>query len=110
MVAPATATPKQQAWIRAINRATAEHIVVYRVSPTLLGVASVVDGQWTRKPYTVTITGQRPQDARCDCLAGQRGQTCKHLAAAVYARKHHVYALAPASRPAASNPLDALFA
>ncbi len=107
MVPAATATPKQQAWIRAINRATVERIVVYRISPTMLGVASVAGGRWTRKPYTVTITGTRAQDAQCDCLGGQRGQTCKHLAAAVYARKHHVYAVKPTP---AHDPLGDCFA
>jgi hypothetical protein len=97
MVAKAPAfSPETEALARAFERAVAEKIVVYRVAnPTMLGVASVVNG-WTLKPYTITITGEQPQDVTCDCASGQHGRACKHRAVAIFARQHHVYAQRPA--------------
>jgi hypothetical protein len=83
---------------RAIARAKAEGIVVYRRGNDALGVATVVNGKWTRKDYILTITGPCAGDLTCSCPAGSKGTTCKHLAAGIFARKHHVYAINPISR------------
>ena len=107
MVPAQTPSPKAAKWIAALERATTEQIVVYRVSPTMLGVAAIVDGQWTRKPYTITITGAGACEATCDCPGARKGHTCKHLAAAVFARKHGVYACKPR---VAVDPLAECFA
>jgi hypothetical protein len=116
MVAQAL-SPKTQDLARAFQRATVEKIVVYRAGVDSLAVATVADGAWTEKPYHITATGERPQDVVCDCPAAAHGRTCKHIAAAVFARKYHVYALAPKPRPAAcplcgmelANPMHEVF-
>ncbi len=87
--------PKPQRLTRAFDRATAERVVVYRLDSNTLGVAVVVDGVWTAKPYRLTVLGARPQDLVCNCLAGQHDRTCKHLAAGIFARQHRVYAVQP---------------
>jgi hypothetical protein len=82
---------------RALARAKQEGIVVYRRGTDALGVATVVDDKWTRKDYLLTITGPCAGDLICSCPAGSKGTTCKHLAAGIFARKHHVYAINPIS-------------
>lgn len=92
--------PVRQAWTRAMERATAERIVVFKVGDHL-GVGSVIDGALVTKPYVLTIHGDRPLDVTCTCKAGEAGRICKHRAAAVYARKYGVYAVAPVTTSAA---------
>jgi hypothetical protein len=82
---------------RALARAKAEGIVIYRRGNEALGVANVVDGTWTRKNYILTVIGTGAGDLTCSCPAGSKGTTCKHLAAGIFARKHHVYAINPIS-------------
>ena len=94
MAAPAV-SPQADPLVGAFERATAERIVVFRIDSNTLGVAAVVDGVWTEKPYRLTILGARPQDLACNCLAGQHDRTCKHLAAGIFARQHRVYAVQP---------------
>ena len=95
-----------RAIVRAYERAKAEKIVVYRVNPLLLGVASVADG-WKFRPYSITITGNGIKDVRCNCAAGLNGRLCKHAVAAMFARKHGVYACKPIPT---SDPLAGLIA
>jgi hypothetical protein len=66
-----------------------------------------VDGVFTRKPYVLTITGTGAGDVVCSCPAGQKGTACKHLAVALFCRKHHVYAVKPVET---SDPLAEVFA
>jgi hypothetical protein len=83
---------------RALTRATAEGYVVYRRGADALGVATVVNGTWTRKDYILTVTGLCAGDLTCSCPAGAKGRVCKHLATGVYARKYGVFAINPISR------------
>jgi hypothetical protein len=84
---------------RAFSRAVAEKIVVTHTSDArVLAVASVTGGIWSAKPYHITVTGPQPEDVTCDCPAGSHGRTCKHLAVAIFAREHHVYAQRPTAR------------
>jgi hypothetical protein len=94
MVAPISTTfsLKSDPLARAFRRATSERIVVYRCDADRLGVATVVGGVWTDKPYCIRVTGPQPEDVTCDCPAGIHGRTCKHLAVAIFAREYHVYA------------------
>jgi hypothetical protein len=85
----------QSALLRALNRASNEKIVVYRLDGHTLGVASVAGGTWADKPYHVAVTGTHTQDVACDCPAGRNRRTCKHVAAAVFSRKYHVTAKRP---------------
>ena len=95
--------------VRGFNRAADEKLVIFRVNPTLLGVASVAHG-WSLKPYSIAITGPRPQDVACECIAAKRGLECKHRSLAVYCRRHNVYALKPQAITATRDPLADLFA
>lgn len=95
-----------RALIRAFERACLERIVVFRVNPRLLGVATVKDGRWQLRPYEITIYGPRVGDISCNCDAGLVGRICKHRASALFARKHGVYACKP--RPT-SDPMAAFF-
>ena len=108
-MATLAALPQTATLARALERATVERVVVYRIDGETLGVASVVNGIWTDKPYRLTVLGARPQDLVCNCLAGQHARTCKHLAAGIYARQYHVYAVAPKpqSQPATHTPAPA---
>jgi len=83
-----------RAIVRAYERAKAEKIVVFRVNPLMLGVASV-SGGWKLRPYEITITGAGIKDVRCNCAAGLNGRLCKHAVCAMFARKHGVYACKP---------------
>jgi hypothetical protein len=105
-VATLAALPQTASLVRALDRATAERVVVYRIDSNTLGVAAIVDGTWTTKPYRIALLGSRPQDVACNCLAGQHARTCKHVAAAIFARKYHVYAVAPKpeTQPATPTP------
>ena len=96
MVPAPNASPKAQALVRGFNRAVAEKLVIFRVDRATMGVATVVNGTWTLKPYSIAITGPRAQDVTCDCTAAKRGLECKHRSLAVYCRRHSVYALRPA--------------
>jgi hypothetical protein len=109
MVTPATLSPQAATLTRAFDRATTERVVVYRIDSETLGVAAIVDGVWTAKPYRLTVLGARPQDLACNCLAGQHARTCKHLAAGIFARSHRVYAVVPkpATEPAAPKAMPA---
>ena len=100
MVATATPSPKTAPLARAFDRATDEKIVVYRIDAGTLGVAAIVDGVWTDKPYRLTVAGDQPQDVACDCPAGQHSLACKHLAAAIFSRKYGVIAKRPEPKPA----------
>jgi hypothetical protein len=91
--------PHQSALLRALDRATTEKIVVYRVDASTLGVATMTGGSWAEKPYHISVTGERPQDCHCDCTAARNGRPCKHLATALLARKYHVYAHRPEAKP-----------
>lgn len=97
----------------AINRARTEKIVVYQAGEKALGVATVTNGMWVEKPYTLSVHGDSPLDVSCDCPAGQTNTICKHRAAGIYARKHHVFAVHPATAPAPvagrRDPLRDLF-
>jgi hypothetical protein len=101
MVAPfiTTFSLKPDPLARAFNRATSERVVVYRRDAGRLGVATVVGGVWTDKPYCIRVIGPQPEDVTCDCPAGSYGRACKHLAVASFAREYHVYARRPASNP-----------
>lgn len=94
MAAPAV-SPQADPLVGAFERATAERIVVFRIDSNTLGVAAIVDGVWTAKPYHLAILGARPQDLACNCLAGQHARTCKHVAAGIFARQHRVFAVQP---------------
>jgi hypothetical protein len=98
----ASLSPQQSALLRALDRATTEKIVVYRVDPSTLGVATVAGGTWTDKPYHIAITGTHTMDVACDCPAAAHGRTCKHIAAAAFARKYHVTAKRPEPKPVSS--------
>jgi len=78
--------------------------VVFRQDAATLGVATVAAGTWTEKPYHISVTGERPQDCHCDCMAARNGRPCKHLATALLARKYHVYARRPEAQLAAPKP------
>jgi hypothetical protein len=97
MAAPVV-SPQADPLVGAFERATAERIVVFRIDSITLGVAAVVDGVWTEKPYRLTVLGARPQDLACNCLAGQHARTCKHVAVGIFARKYRVYAVQPVKR------------
>jgi hypothetical protein len=99
--------PQADPLVRALDRATSERVVVYRIDSETLGVASVVDGVWTAKPYRLAILGSRPQDLACNCLAGQHARTCKHLAAGIFARQNRVYAVQPAVQAATPKTVPA---
>jgi hypothetical protein len=91
MVSPAVATskplsPECAALARAFDRAKAERLVCF---PAAQGV-------WECKSYTLVETGPRPQDVACNCLAGERGLTCKHSACVTFCRKYHVRPIKPA--------------
>jgi hypothetical protein len=100
--------PHQSALLRALNRATVERIVVFHQDAGTLGVATVASGIWTDKPYHISVTGERPQDCRCDCMAARNGRTCKHLATALLARKYGVYAHRPEPQPETATPTSAV--
>ncbi len=108
MIPSPTASPKAQALVRGFNRAVAEKLVIFRVNPTLMGVATVANG-WAVKPYELRITGPRPQDVTCNCAAGRKGTECKHRSLSIYCRRHNVYALAPQATKAVRDPLADLF-
>jgi hypothetical protein len=110
MVSPAVATsktlsPECAALARAFGRAVSEKIVVFRISPTSLGVATVADGRWTRKPYTLSVVGERAQDVVCCCPASLKGRECKHRATGIFCRKYGVYARQPQPAFDPSNDL-----
>ena len=68
--APATCPAQRACWLRAWDRAKAEKLIPFRVSP----------GIWAVKAYTVTVTGAGWSDLTCSCPAGQHGIICKHAA------------------------------
>jgi hypothetical protein len=92
----AISTGQQSALLRALSRAKAERIVVFRIDTFTLGVATVANG-WQERPYRIRIDGTRTQDCHCECEAANKRLICKHLASALFARKHHVYAQKPKS-------------
>ena len=63
MVAPAL-SPKTETLARALDRATAERVVVYRIDSETLGVGAIVDGMWTDKPYRLAILVAGPRISR----------------------------------------------
>ncbi len=88
--------PVRQAWANALERARTEQLVVWKTGGAL-GVGAVVGGAVVARPYTLTPSGPRPIDVTCTCKAAEAGRICKHRAAAVFARKYRVYAVAPAA-------------
>jgi hypothetical protein len=93
----ASLSPHQSALLKAFGRATAEKIVVFRTgNPHMLGVAAIVDDRWARKPHTIVSSGEHPQEGSGFCPAGSKSRGCKHLAAAIFARKHHIDLRRPA--------------
>ncbi len=101
MVALPTASPKAQKLVAAFNRAVAEKLVAFHLSPTELGVATEAAGIWTEKPYRLTVTGPRAQEVTCKCPAAKRGLECKHRAVAVFCRRRGAYAVRPAVKEVA---------
>lgn len=73
----------------ALARAAAERLVAYPTAdPTL----------WTCKSYHITITGRRLTDVECDCAdAIFRGRICKHAVCVIFARKHGIRPVRPAT-------------
>lgn len=89
MIAEAQApASKADTLARAFDRAKAERLVAFRNA----------DGTWSCKDYTLTVTGDRPQDVSCSCPAGARGLTCKHAVCVMFCRKHHVLPVRPVER------------
>lgn len=85
---------------RGLARAKNEGIVVYRTADAnRLGVAAIKNDVWSEKPYILTVHGPRYRDLTCNCLAGQSGTLCKHVAVGMLARKHGVYAIRPQVAP-----------
>src|SRR5690348_14954224 len=86
MVAPAVAHREalRRDLLRALARAQAERIVVFRRDACTLGVAVAAAGGLLVKPYLVAVTGAEPGDVACSCPAGAAGRACKHLAAAIF--------------------------
>ena len=66
----ATCPAQRACWLRAWDRAKAEKLIPFRVSP----------GVWAVKAYTVAVTGPGWSDLACSCPAGQHGIICKHAA------------------------------
>ena len=96
MVAQApTLSPQCAALARAFDRAKAERLIAFQVSPTA----------WECKSYTLTVTGPRPQDLACSCIAGTRGLTCKHVATVAFARKYGLHPIRPVAAPAVFQPI-----
>lgn len=73
-------SPERAALARAFDRAKSERLVCFPAGP----------GAWECKSYRQVEIGPRPQDVACNCVAGQRGLTCKHAACVVFCRKYHV--------------------
>ena len=62
---------------RALARATAEHIVVYR-RVRALGVATVTGGIFTRKPYTLSSLARAPAISSAPALPARRAHLQAH--------------------------------
>jgi hypothetical protein len=96
MIAEAVApTSRTSALSRAFERAKAERLLTFRNE----------DGTWSCKSYTLTVTGERPQDVACSCPAGTRGLICKHAVLVMFCRKHHVRPIRPV-KPVMVNGMD----
>ena len=70
MVPHPSCSPARSCWIRAFDRAAAEHLIPFRTAPTT----------WTVKTYTVRVVGAGWSDLACTCPAGRTARVCKHAA------------------------------
>ena len=74
--------PVTPAWERALARAAADRLagrIPERISPRTYRIASASNNP----AHIVTIRSVVNLQATCDCVAAQRGLTCRHCAAAL---------------------------
>jgi hypothetical protein len=88
------------AMLRALDRAKVERLVAFQVSPTA----------WACKSYTLTVTGPRPQDVACNCIAGVRALVCKHAVCVIFCRKYGLHPIRPVTAYEGADKARAVWA